>query len=113
MSLVKIYEGTEVTIEGYKGQYPVNGAPFEIVDENDAVYDFSSSEGIYFRLLRQRHSTQLALIEMTNILNVIYLDGDDLLGFKPGTYYCECYWIDGDFSPSRKRILFKGPFIQT
>lgn len=113
MSLLKIYEGTEVTIEGFKGDYPINGAPFEIINEDDEPYDFTYSEGIYFSLLRQRHSTQLELIEMTNVSNVIYLDGEDLITYKPGTYYYECYWLDGSFSPTRKRILFKGPFIQT
>lgn len=113
MNLIKTYEGVEITLEGFKGEYPINQVPFEMVDQDDEPIDFSSSAGIFFRLLRARHSTELALVEMTNTDNTIYLDGSTIIAFKPGTYYFECYFIDNSFTPERKRILFKGPFIQT
>ena len=108
--MIKVNFCTQLDLEFYKN-YPIINYNFEIFNDNDTVYDFSNSTGVFFKLLAKKNGSLLALLNMAYSVsdNFIYLNdtgsSPSIISQRtPRTAWYEVYSTEG----GSNKLLFYG-----
>jgi hypothetical protein len=110
MALVQVSPSERVDLEFYKG-YPVINYTFEILNSDGTAYSFTSSTGVYFKLLSKKNGSLLTLIPMSFNSprdNFIYLNDSGsspsiIIQRTPRIAWYEVYSVE-----SQTKLLFEG-----
>lgn len=111
MPLIKVYTATRLDLKFYKG-YPIINFDFEVFNDDDTDYDFSTSSGVFFKLMAKKNGKLLALLQFgldSPTTNFIYLNDSGsspsiVSQRTPREAWYEVYSVVG----GQNKLLFEG-----